>query len=193
MKGVFIFLAVIWGVFLLDLVLPAQLTSWGIIPRTMGGLFGIPFAPFLHDGLGHILSNSVPLVVLLVLMAGSRARTWATVAEIVVVSGVLLWLVGRGTSGEVIRVHVGASMLIYGLITFLIVAGFRERHLVSLGVAILVGFLYGTTLFFGVLPSVGSQISWDGHLCGAVAGAVVAYLTVGQEESPAEPNAEMSL
>jgi membrane associated rhomboid family serine protease len=61
------------------------------------------------------------------------------------------------------------------LIAFLIVAGLLEKRLVPLGIAILVGFLYGTTLFFGVLPSVQQHVSWDGHLFGAIAGAMVAY------------------
>lgn len=181
LTGIALFVAAIWCVYLVDLALPADLTAWGILPRSLFGLVGIPSAPFLHAGLGHILSNTVPLVVLLILMAGSRARTWETVAEIVVASGALLWIIGRA------NVHVGASMLIYGLITFLIVAGFRERRIVSLLVALLVGFLYGTTLLFGVLPTAGPQVSWDGHLCGAIAGAAIAYFTVGKEDESNSP------
>ena len=69
----------------------------------------------------------------------------------------------------------GASGLIYGLIAFLIVAGFREGRMLALAVALLVAFLYGTTLLQGVLPfAVGENVSWDGHLMGAIAGAIVA-------------------
>ncbi len=168
LRGVVAFVAILWGVYLLDWVVPGRFADWGLVPRTLWGLVGIPLSPFLHAGLGHLLSNTIPLFILLVLLAGSRARSWETVAEIVLLGGGLLWLVGRPA------VHVGASGLIYGLIAFLIVSGFREKRLVPLLVAILVGFLYGTTLLWGILPTVGSQISWDGHLCGAIAGGLLA-------------------
>ena len=170
-RGVAIFVAVIWVVFLVDLVLPGRFADWGIVPRRLWGLVGIPLAPFLHANFSHLISNTLPLFVLLTLLAGSRTRTWETVLEIVLVGGGLLWLFGRQGNAEIQAVHVGASGLIYGLIAFLIVSGFRERRFVPLLVAILVGFFYGGTLISGVLPSVGSSVSWDGHLFGALAGA----------------------
>ena len=112
------------------------------------------------------------------LLAGSRTRTWESVIEISLLGGGLLWLFGRSAGNQV---HVGASILIYGLIAFLLVAGFREKRLIPLGVAILVGFLYGTTLLGGVLPTFDSRISWDGHLCGALAGAAIAFFTIGKD------------
>jgi membrane associated rhomboid family serine protease len=71
-------------------------------------------------------------------------------------------------------IHIGASGLICGLITFLIVSGFRERRIVPLLVAVCVGFLYGGALLSGIIPQRHSDVSWDGHLAGAVAGVVVA-------------------
>jgi membrane associated rhomboid family serine protease len=177
LHGVVIFIAIVWGVSLIDWIVPGSFTSWGIVPRTLGGLPGIPLSPFLHGGIGHLLSNTLPLFVLLTLLAGSRARSWVVVAEIILVGGGLLWLFGRPA------VHVGASGLVYGLIAFLIVSGFREKRLVSLVIAILVGFLYGTTLLWGILPTAGSQVSWDGHLCGAVAGCALGYFAVGKTSS----------
>lgn len=171
-RGVATFVGSLWVIFLIGSLLPVSLTAWGIVPRTWWGLFGIPLAPFLHLGLGHLVSNTIPLLVLLSLLAGSRTNTWGTVAEIILLSGGLLWLVGRSA------VHVGASGLIYGLIAFLIVSGFREKRIVPLLVAILVGFLYGGTLLSGILPTAGPQVSWDGHLSGAVAGSALGYFTV---------------
>ena len=69
----------------------------------------------------------------------------------------------------------GASSLIFGLIVYLIVSGFLEKRVVSLLVSIVVGFLFGGTLFWGVLPRFGSDVSWDGHLCGAIAGGIIAF------------------
>lgn len=186
-RGVVVFIGALWAVWFLDLVLPVDLTSWGVRPRSLGGMIGIPLMPFLHAGIGHLLSNTIPLVILLTLLAGSRANSWQVVAELVLLGGGLLWLFGRSSS-----THVGASGLVYALIAFLIVSGLREKRLVPLGIAILVGFLYGTTLMFGVLPSFDQRVSWDGHLFGAIAGAAVAYMhTVSSEPSstPASENA----
>ncbi len=186
-RGIAIFVGAIWGVYLLEWILPIHLVAWGIVPRTLWGLVGIPLCPFLHVSLLHLISNTVPLVILLALLAGSRTRSWETVAEIVLAGGGLLWLFGRPAE------HVGASGLVYGLIAFLIVAGFHEKRLVPLLVAILVGFLYGWSLLWGVLPSTASQVSWDGHLCSAIAGAClgsrVAKNSVRKEIHRAFPDA----
>jgi len=174
-RGIAVFIGALWVVWLADLILPIKLTDWGVNPRSIGGLIGIPLMPFLHAGFGHLLSNTIPLAILLTILAGSRSSGWQVVIELVLLGGGLLWCFGRSSA-----THVGASGLIYGLIGFLIVAGFLEKRLVPLGIAILVGFLYGTTLIFGVVPSFQQHISWDGHLFGAIAGAIVAYANTRQ-------------
>jgi predicted amidohydrolase/membrane associated rhomboid family serine protease len=168
LHGVLLFVGVIWAAFAVRLVFPA-VKDFGVVPRTPLGLVGIPAMPFLHADLGHVLGNTVPLVVLLSLLAGSRARSWRIVAGVVLLGGLFLWIFGRTAN------HIGASGLIFGLISFLIVAGFLEKRTVPLLISLLVGFLYGGTLLWGILPRLGSEVSWDGHLAGAVAGAVVAY------------------
>ncbi len=166
--GVLIFVGVVWAVFLLGLILPFSLNSFGLQPRSAGGLIGIPLMPFLHADWKHILSNTVPLTVLLLLLAGSRANSGLIVTGIVLLGGAMLWVFGRPA------VHVGASGLIFGLIAFLIVSGVMERRLVPLLIAVLVGFFYGGTLLSGIIPDFGSRVSWDGHLLGAVAGGLLA-------------------
>jgi membrane associated rhomboid family serine protease len=172
--GIVTFLGIIWAVFLVSLVFPS-LDNFGVVPRTLWGLAGIPAMPFLHANLGHILSNTVPLFFLLVLLAGSKARSGEIVVDVILLGGFLLWLCGRSHDHGRSVDHIGASGLIFGLISFLICSGILEKRLVPLAVAILVGFAYGGTLLTGVLPTVGPQVSWDGHLCGAVAGGIVAY------------------
>lgn len=175
------FVAAIWAVFLIDLVVPGSFNSLGLAPRSLSGLIGIVTMPFLHGGWQHILGNTIPLVILLCLLAGSRANSYSIVPGIVLSGGALLWIFGRSNS-----IHVGASGLIYGLIAFLIVAGFLEKRTVPLLIALFVGFTYGATLLGGVLPiTVGDDVSWDGHLMGAIAGAIVAYGSVRAE--PAAP------
>ena len=170
LHGVVAFVAVIWVAFLLGCVLPFDINSLGVTPRTLLGLVGIPASPFLHANLHHLLSNTVPLFVLLTLLAGSNARSWEVVT-------------GPRAAGRLAPValrtpatHVGASGLIFGLAVFLVVSGFLEKRLIPLIVSVIVGFLYGGTLLAGVLPRLGSHVSWDGHLCGAIAGGIIAYV-----------------
>lgn len=162
------FVGAVWCVFLVGLVLPFQINSLGVTPRTLSGLVGIPLIPFLHANLAHLLSNTLPLTVLLLLLAGSNAKSWAVVTYIVLLGGALLWLLGRPAT------HVGASSLVYGLIAFLLVSGVLEQRIVPLIISIAVGVLYGGTLLSGIIPSLGSHVSWEGHLFGAIAGGVVA-------------------
>ena len=176
--GVLIFVGVVWFVFVVGLVLPFRINSYGVTPRSLNGLVGIPLMPFLHADLKHLLSNTVPLTILLILLAGSKANSWAIVIYIVLLGGGLLWLMGRPMT------HVGASGLIYGLITFLLVSGFLEQRIVPLVISVVVGFLYGGTLLSGIVPDLGSHISWEGHLFGALAGVLVAGLVTKRGGQP---------
>jgi membrane associated rhomboid family serine protease len=169
LHGVVLFIGAVWGVFLLSLAFP-RLDQYGVVPRTLIGLVGIPAMPFLHQNLGHIVGNTIPLFVLLTLLSGSRARSWEVVVDIILLGGGLLWVVGRPA------VHIGASGLISGLTSFLILSGFLEKRIIPLLIAVLVGFFYGGSLVLGVIPRFGSPVSWEGHLCGAIAGGVIAYL-----------------
>jgi membrane associated rhomboid family serine protease len=169
LRGIICFIGGIWAVFALSRAVPSlDLDKWGVTPRTLHGLAGIASMPFLHRDLHHIVSNTVPLFILLALLAGSRTRSWEVVIDVVILNGALLWLFGRYAT------HIGASGLIFGLIAFLLVSGFREGRPLPLVIAVVVGLLYGGTLIWGVLPQIGSDVSWDGHLCGAVAGGMVA-------------------
>jgi membrane associated rhomboid family serine protease len=167
--GVVLFIGAIWVVYFVSLVFPGM-DRYGVIPRRLGGLVGIAAMPFLHANLQHVISNTIPLFVLLILLAGSQAESWEVVIIIAILGGLLLWIFGRPA------VHIGASGLISGLVAFLILSGFLEQRIIPLLIALLVGFLYGGSLVLGVLPRLGSQISWDGHLCGAIAGGLVAYV-----------------
>ncbi|HMF37950.1 MAG TPA: rhomboid family intramembrane serine protease [Isosphaeraceae bacterium] len=179
-NAVALFVGAIWAVFFISLAFPA-LDQYGVIPRRIVGLVGIPAMPFLHANFQHLLGNTIPLVVLLILLAGSRAESWQVVLDVALLGGLLLWIFGREA------VHIGASALISGLTAFLIVAGLLEQRIVPLLIALIVGFLYGGSLILGVIPRFGSNISWDGHLCGAIAGGIAAYaLARGTGKQPAE-------
>ena len=170
------FVAVMWVVELLDWLLwHGTLDRLGIRPRTLIGLRGILFAPFLHRGFGHLLANTVPFVVLgWLVMLRRTANFWVVVAITAVVSGLGTWLTGSARS-----VHVGASGLIFGFFGFLLLHGYFERRLPSIILSAIVLLFYGG-LLWGALPQ-GMGISWQGHLFGFVGGGVAAYLLAERE------------
>lgn len=166
LRGILLFVGAVWIVFLVDRLLPLE--QLGLVPRTLRGLPGIVASPFLHADLAHIVSNSVPLLVLLVLLAGSRSDSRLVVISVIVLGGGLLWVFGRAA------VHIGASGLVFGLTAFLLASGVLERRWPALMAALIVGLLYGGTLVTGILPFQ-RGVSWDGHLFGAVAGVTTAW------------------
>ena len=145
------------------------LAGFGIVPRTVPGLIGIAFSPLLHASPAHLLANALPLFVLLVLLFWDRHYYPAlTLASIWFFSGLGTWLIGRASEGGRPIIHIGASSIIFGLVTYLIVAAFRMKSWRSAVVALLVFIGFGG-LLYGLLPRAG-PISWEGHLSGALAG-----------------------
>ena len=159
------FMALIWIVFVLDLFLPLE--RLGLIPRELGGLTGIAGMHFLHGNWQHLLSNSIPLLVLLVLLTGSRANSSMIVLAICLLGGIILWIVGRPS------LHIGASLLVFGLASFLVVAGLIEKRPLSLIISAIVILVYGSSMLKGILP-IQHGVSFEGHISGLIAGAVCA-------------------
>lgn len=173
-RGVMIFIAVIWVFYLLDCVLPIS-DKFALVPRSLSGLPGIPLMPFMHGGWMHLIGNTIPLFVLLVLLAGSKARSWEIVTALIVASGCLVWVFG-GASGPngTVTGHVGASGLIYALTGYLVASGVFEKRPIPLGVSVIVGLMFGLSTFKGLIPTQG--VSWSGHFFGLVAGVGIAYI-----------------
>lgn len=165
-----VFAALLYLVELVDAVLPVDLDQNGIVPREVGGLDGVLWSPLLHGGWGHLISNTMPLLVLAFLaMAGGLGQWAAVTGTIWAVSGFGVWL--AGDSGTV---TVGASGLCFGWMLFLLVRGIFNRSLRQLLVAGVL-LLYWGTMLFGVLPG-DPGVSWQGHLFGALGGVVAAWL-----------------
>ena len=163
------FVALLWLIELADVLLPAQLDEEGVRPRSEDGLWGILFAPLLHAGWGHLIANSLPLLVLgfLVFLSGI-GRALAATAVIWVVGGLGTWLIAPEHT-----IHLGASVIVFGWLTYLMLRGIfaRNEGQIALGAVILV--LYGGALW-GVLPGQ-PGISWQGHLFGAIGGGLAAW------------------
>lgn len=180
----------LYGVHLAEVLLPGDIWSWaGILPRTASGLLGVLFAPVLHGSWRHLMVNTGPLLVLLALLfMNPRYRPWSSLAWLWILSGLGTWLIGRGGT-----MHIGASGLIYALVAFLIVAGWRLRQWFALLVAAVVVVFYGG-LFLGAIPwLVERGVSWEGHLMGAVAGVLVAARLRPPQPDPVELLAQRAL
>jgi membrane associated rhomboid family serine protease len=162
--------ALLWVIEGVDAVLGQALDVYGVIPRTVIGLRGILFAPFLHGSFVHLMANTVPLVVLGWLIMLRETRDFFVVWVVsAVVGGLGTWLIAPANS-----VHIGASGVIFGFLGYLLARGWFERKLLSVLLAVGVGVLYGGAIF-GVLPGqVG--ISWQGHLFGLLGGILAARL-----------------
>ncbi len=168
---IFGFVAILWMVEIADqLLFLNRLNQYGIIPRTQDGLRGILFAPFLHGDLAHLMANTIPLITLGWFVMLQETSDFFLVSGVtMLVGGLGVWLFGAPNS-----VHIGASILIFGYLGFLLLRGVFQVNLPSILLSLVVGALYGG-LVWGVLPSQ-PGISWEGHLFGFIGGVVAAYL-----------------
>lgn len=177
------FLALLYLVELIDQLTRHSLDLNGIRPLQADGLWGIIFAPVLHASWQHLIANTVPLAVLgfLMTLAGLSRFVWATTI-VWILGGFGTWLIGNmgSTCGE--TDHIGASGLIFGWLAFLLVFGFLVRRFTDIIIGLVVLFAYGGILL-GAMPVLGQcgGVSWQGHLCGALAGIIAAYLLSAPE------------
>jgi membrane associated rhomboid family serine protease len=162
---------ILWCVFLMDALLPADLRLYGVRPRNMDGLWGIAFSPFLHGSLHHLIANSTALFVLLTAsLSYSRRLTVKAVLIIAVVGYGLVWLFATPNS-----VHIGASGIVFGLIGFLLFIGIFRMDWKALALSVAVFLFYG-----GALTSLAGHrpgVSWAAHFFGFLAGALSAWWT----------------
>lgn len=168
-----LFLIVCWVVFISDTIFHLELYRFGVSPRTLEGLKGIIFSPFIHADFNHIANNSFPIFILSSLIFYFyKPIAWPCIIWIYVISGIWLWVGGRNNE-NVTNYHFGASTLIYGFSTFLFFSGVFRKHKQLMVVSALVVFLYGS-ITWGIFPF-DKTMSWEGHLFGAISGILVAY------------------
>ena len=178
-------LAGMWMLELLDQLSGNQLDQLGIHARDVDGMPEILSAPFLHAGWDHLMSNSLPFLVLgfLVLLSG-LARWLIASLIIIVISGLTAWFLTPANT-----IILGASGLIFGWLTYLLARGVWSRRPAQVVIAVLVLLVYGG-LIWGVFPS-GAGISWQAHLGGAIAGVLAAWLLHRRASRQAVPAAQI--
>lgn len=170
---------VLWAIEIVDYaVFNGSLDRYGIQPRQINGLWGIFFAPLLHGGFGHLIANTIPFISLGWLTMLREENDFYIVSILsALIGGVGVWIFGAPNS-----VHIGASILIYGYLGFLLFRGYFQKNLPSIALSILVAIVYGS-LIWGVFPS-DIGVSWQGHLFGFIGGAIAAKIIGKEKRSP---------
>ncbi|MFO1314413.1 MAG: rhomboid family intramembrane serine protease [Burkholderiales bacterium] len=171
------FVAVLVVIYAAGAGLGLPLQRYGVQPHAWAGLPGILLAPLLHADAAHLASNAVPLLVAGTAMLHLYPDASRYVLPAVYVGpGIAVWLLGRES------VHLGASGLVYGLVSYIFVAGLIRRDRRAIAAALLVSFLYGT-LVWGVFP-IRVGVSWETHLAGAVVGVALAFVFAARDVPP---------
>jgi membrane associated rhomboid family serine protease len=154
-------------------------THDGIYARNVDHLWAIFTAPFLHFSFQHLIANTIPFVFMGVIIALQGARRLLLVTLIIVVIGGLgTWLIAPANSDTA-----GASGVVFGYATYLFARGFFDRSALELLTGLVVGVVWGGALLSSIVPHYG--VSWQGHVCGAIAGVIAAYLL--RRERPPKP------
>ena len=163
-------LGLMWVIECLNAPMGGALDTFGIVPRTLTGLRGIVFGPFLHANFPHLMANTLPFIILgwFVVMRRTADFIWVSLI-VMLIGGLGTWAIAPSYT-----VHVGASGVIFGYLGFLLSRAYFERSLVSIALSIVIGVTYGG-LIWGVLPGQ-EGISWQGHLFGFLGGIVAARL-----------------
>lgn len=168
------FVWVLWFVSWLEIKFDFDFTQNGILPRTLSGLQGVIFSPFIHADTQHLINNSIPLLILLAALRYFYTnQTREVIGYGILISGLITWVIGRD------NYHIGASSLIYVLVSFIFFKGIQTRYyrLVALSLAVVV--VYGGLVWY-VFPNPNSliddKISWEGHLAGLITGFVLSLL-----------------
>ncbi|WP_318311988.1 rhomboid family intramembrane serine protease [Flagellimonas crocea] len=160
----------IWTVFWVEVQFSVNLNEYGVYPRTVSGLKGIVFSPFIHGSVSHLYNNTIPLAVLMAFLfyfyqdVALRVLLFGTL-----VSGLLTWAIARPSY------HIGASGVIYLLASFIFFKGIFAKNYRLVALSLIVVFIYGSMVWY-IFP-VKDGISWEGHLSGFATGLVFAFIT----------------
>jgi membrane associated rhomboid family serine protease len=163
------FAAVLWWVKVSELLLGFDLVEYGVYPRSLSGLAGILTAPFIHASLAHLVSNTVPIIILgTALLYGYPKAARVALPIIFVGTGLGVWLFGRESH------HIGASGLTFGMMFFVFAIGVVRWDRRAIALSLIVFFLYGG-MVWGVFPG-DPEISYESHLSGALLGVALAVV-----------------
>lgn len=164
-----LFVMVIWSVFWYQVRIDSSIRKLGVHPQELEGLLGIVTSPFIHADIEHLYHNTIPLFVLTMALFYFYNRiAWKILVYGILLSGLLTWIIGK--SGN----HIGASGLIYVLVSFIFFKGIFAKHYRLIALSLMVIFFYGSMIWY-VFP-IKDGVSWEGHLGGLISGLIFAII-----------------
>lgn len=168
-----IVVAVMWLIALIELMFGVNWYWLGVLPRTLEGLKGIIFAPLIHSGFSHLISNSIPFLVAgTLIMQYYKSVAFRGFALMYFITGILVWAFARNGIDHA-TYHIGASGVVYAMVSFIFFSGLVVRNRLTIVLALVMIFLY-SGMIQGIVPNQ-AGISWESHLIGGIVGAVVAF------------------
>jgi membrane associated rhomboid family serine protease len=171
----FLIILIIWVVFYFDITYKLSLNEFGILPRKISSLPGVISHFFIHANFNHVLSNTLPLLVLLLLLFVKYTPVaYPVFFSSILLSGSGVWFFGRSHENGIRIIHVGSSTVIFSLFGFLLLSGILRKNKQAMALSALVIFLYGYFVW-GLFPF-DRQISWEGHLSGLISGLLLAFI-----------------
>ncbi len=174
-----LFVLLIWIVFWFEIRFGFDFNYLGIYPRTIKGIRGILFSPFIHGDITHLWHNTLPLLILsAALFYFYQKNAWKVLLWGAILTGVSTWVLGRPAN------HIGASGIIYMLFGFLFFKGIAAKHFRLIALSLIVVFMYGSMVMY-VLP-IDPKISWEGHLSGILSGAFLGFVIKRHVATPAK-------
>jgi membrane associated rhomboid family serine protease len=176
-----IMLAIMWGIHIIKVVTGARFAAmYGMYPRSTEGILGIFTSPLIHSNWQHLTNNSVPFLVLgVMIFLFYRRIALKSFVLIYILTGLAVWIFARDV------IHIGASGVVYGLVSFVAFLGIFRRNIKSIVLSLIILFLY-SGMFYGVLPNQ-PGISWESHLLGGIVGIIVAWIFRKQIELDEKP------
>lgn len=178
LTGTSVFILAIWLVKITESILGVEFYEYGLLPKNKGGLLGIFTSPFLHADYNHLISNSTTLFAIVFILFYSYPKSAKSVFFITYfLTGLAVWLFARtGTY------HIGASGLVYGLLSFLFFVGIFRKDAKAIAITLIITFMYGGFIW-GVFPT-DPKISFESHLSGLLIGLLCA--AVFRKKDPIE-------
>ncbi len=171
--------AVMWVVQVVNALDSYRLDTDGIVPRQLAGLKGVVLSPFLHESWAHLIGNTIPFIVLgLMIAIAGAGRVLAVTVIVALVAGLGTWLTSPSNSDTV-----GASGVVFGYAGYLVARGFFNRRLTEIVVGVFVVVLFGGALLTSLLPHAG--VSWEDHAFGALGGVLAARVLAA--DRPSQP------
>nr|WP_321225002.1 rhomboid family intramembrane serine protease [uncultured Psychroserpens sp.] len=163
------FVLTLWIVFWMQVRFFPRIKRLGVYPQELEGLLGVFTSPFIHADIEHLYHNSIPLFILSVaLFYFYRKISWKVLFFGILLSGLFTWVIGRPAN------HIGASGLVYVLVSFIFFKGIFAKHFRLIALSLIVIFLYGSMIWYAF--PVKDGMSWEGHLGGLLSGLLFAII-----------------